>query len=66
MKVTVNGSPREFDSGITVAQLILSVAGTTRGSAAVVDGEVVPRSAWDEQRVADGQVVELITAVQGG
>ena len=66
MKITVNGAPRDIDPGTTVAQLITAIAGTTRGSAAVVDGEVVPRSAWDEQQVIDGQVVELITAVQGG
>ena len=35
-------------------------------SAAVVDGEVVPRSTWTSFRLRDGQHVELITAVQGG
>jgi len=66
VKLTVNGSMHEFDADVTVTQLIMSITGTTRGSAVVVDGEVVPRSEWDAQQLADGQLVELITAVQGG
>jgi sulfur carrier protein len=66
MRITVNGSPRDVADGTTVSALINSVAGSTRGNAAVVDGEVVPRSTWDTHPLRDGQVVELITAVQGG
>lgn len=66
MRITLNGSPQDVADGTTISALINAVAGTTRGNAAVVDGEVVPRSTWDAQHLRDGQVVELITAVQGG
>ena len=66
MTITVNGEARELAGGSTLPQLIESVTGTLRGTAAVVDGEVVPRSAWPDYRLRDGQRVELITAVQGG
>jgi sulfur carrier protein len=66
MRIQVNGEPREVDDGMTVDVLIVSVTGTSRGSAAVVDGEVIPRSAWPTTPLQDGQAVELITAVQGG
>jgi sulfur carrier protein len=66
MRVTINGEARELADGITVEQLLTETTGSTRGSAVVVDGEVVPRSAWTEQPLRDGQTVELITAVQGG
>jgi sulfur carrier protein len=66
MKLQVNGEPQEIADGSTVAQLIVAQTGSLRGSAAVVDGEVVPRSAWDTIRLTDGQAVEVITAVQGG
>jgi sulfur carrier protein len=49
-----------------VATLIEALAGTTRGSAVVVDGAVVPRGDWQTFALRDGQEVELITAVQGG
>lgn len=38
----------------------------TRGVAAAVNGEVVPRSAWDRRMLADGDKVLLIRATQGG
>ena len=66
MTIELNGQRREIRDGTTVGALILAETGSARGSAAVVDGEVVPRSAWDELALHDGQVVELITAVQGG
>jgi sulfur carrier protein len=66
MRIELNGRDREIADGTTVDALITSVTGSTRGSAAVVDGEVVPRSAWPTVALRDGQSVELITAVQGG
>jgi sulfur carrier protein len=66
MQLRVNGKPHEAPDGTTVDALIVALTGSARGSAAVVDGEVVPRSAWTATALQDGQSVELITAVQGG
>jgi sulfur carrier protein len=66
MTVDVNGSPRNMPPGTTLDALIAAVAGSLRGSAAAVDGEVVPRGEWAHFPLADGQQVEIITAVQGG
>ncbi len=66
MRVEVNGDSRELATGTTVGDLIEAEAGSLRGAAAVVDGEIVPRSSWPSTPLADGQVVELIRAVQGG
>jgi sulfur carrier protein len=66
MQLRVNGEPREVGDGTTVDALIRSLTGSSRGSAAVVDGQVVPRSVWAQTELRDGQSVELITAVQGG
>ncbi|MDT4925022.1 MAG: sulfur carrier protein [Pseudonocardiales bacterium] len=66
MRIELNGRVHELADGTTVAGLITSVTGSARGSAAVIDGEVVPRSAWSEVALREGQSVELITAVQGG
>jgi sulfur carrier protein len=64
--ITLNGATRDVTADATLATLMTELTGSTRGSAAVVDGEVVPRRQWGEFRLRDGQVVELITAVQGG
>ena len=34
--------------------------------AAAVNGDVVRRAAWDTTQLADGDEVEVMTAVQGG
>ena len=66
MRVTVNGDKREFPPDVTLADLITQVTESARGIAAAVDGEVVPRRAWPDTSLADGSVVEIVTAVQGG
>jgi sulfur carrier protein len=64
--IELNGAPVEVADGTTLVELIEQRTGTTRGSAVVVDGAIVPRSAWSSYEVAAGQHIELITAVQGG
>jgi sulfur carrier protein len=64
--ITLNGRAAAVADGTTVADLIVTQAGTHRGSAAVVDGEVVPRSVWSVTTLREGQQVEIVTAVQGG
>jgi sulfur carrier protein len=66
MRLEVNGAEHDLDEGTTLAAMIENLAGSTRGSAVVVDGEVVPRSEWPDYPLRPGQTVELITAVQGG
>jgi len=66
MRISLNGEAAEVEPGTTVEQFITARAGSTRGSAVVVDGEVVPRSSWPQHLLAEGADVELITAVQGG
>ncbi len=66
MRVEINGRDRELPDTITLAELITATAGSSRGSAAVVDGEVVPRGDWAIFAVREGHNIELIIAVQGG
>ncbi|TAM93113.1 MAG: sulfur carrier protein ThiS [Jatrophihabitans sp.] len=64
--VRLNGEPHELPDGTTVAVLVATTLASPRGTAVVVDDEVVPRSRWSQVTLRDGQRVELITAVQGG
>jgi sulfur carrier protein len=64
--LTVNGDPRELPSGMTLADLVTELVASPQGVAAAVDGAVVPRRAWPDTKLADGSVVEIVTAVQGG
>ena len=66
--VTVNGEPRELESGATVADVVASIPGAPegRGVAVALDGVVVRRAAWDSTELASGARVEVVVAVQGG
>jgi sulfur carrier protein len=66
VKVTINGEPREIPAGTSLAQLIRQVTDQQTGIAVAVNGEVVPRRAWPATALADGDQVEVVTAVQGG
>jgi sulfur carrier protein len=69
MRIVFNGEQRDVPGGATVAELIdqSGLAGERRrGVAVAVEGEVVPRSAWETTELSDGQAVELLTAIQGG
>jgi sulfur carrier protein len=65
MIITFNGAPHEVASSV-LADLLVELGVPSRGSAAAVDGEVVPRSGWATFTIEAGQAVEILTAVQGG
>lgn len=64
--ITVNGTPEEFSG--TIADLLASRTGDTKpqGIAVAVGDDVVPRDDWARRLLADGDAVEIVTAVQGG
>jgi len=66
IEVAVNGEPRQVPPGTSVAGLIAMVTGQSTGLATAVNGEVVPRASWDGTLLAEGDRVEVVTAVQGG
>jgi sulfur carrier protein len=66
VKITVNGEPRLVVDELTLDVLVQELSNTSRGCAAAVDGEVVPKSEWTTYRVRPGQSVEVLNAVQGG
>jgi sulfur carrier protein len=69
IRLSVNGAPRTCRPGRTLDRLVAEVlpAGVPpRGVAVAVGDAVVPRGAWAATVLADGDRVEVLTAVQGG
>lgn len=68
MTIWLNGEQAELPAGTSLAQAVAATGAPpdSRGIAAAVDGEVVPRHRWQEVALADGQRVEVVQAVQGG
>lgn len=68
MDIAINGQPvRVPDRATLISALAAAGIDPTRGGIAVaVDGEVVPRRAWEETTLRPGVVIEVVTATQGG
>jgi sulfur carrier protein len=68
MTIELNGTPVEIAPGARVGDAVARSGADPerRGVAVAVDGEVVPRSAWDDTELRDGQRVEVLGAIQGG
>ena len=67
MRLIVNAVESEVSDLATVADVVTGLAGADpRGVAVALNGDVVPRSAWAMTRPAEGDAVEVLTAVQGG
>ena len=66
MKVTINGEPRTWPRGKSLAAAVAALTSASSGVAAAVNGEVVRRGAWESTQLEDGDKVEVLTAVQGG
>jgi sulfur carrier protein len=68
MNLTVNGSEHVLAGASAVADLVEAILGDRRacGVAVAVNGTVVQQSAWEVHALQSGDLVDLVTAVQGG
>jgi sulfur carrier protein len=68
MTVWLNGERRELATGTTLERLVteLTPPPPPTGVAAAVNETVIPRGRWAGTALADGDRIELLTAVQGG
>lgn len=68
MELKVNGETRSLRSGATLADLMaeLGFARDARGIAVAVNEAVIPQPSWQKKALSDGDIVEIIRAVQGG
>ncbi|HEX3510404.1 MAG TPA: sulfur carrier protein ThiS [Solirubrobacteraceae bacterium] len=66
--ILLNGERSELRPGDTVAAVVaaLGIESEMRGIAVAVDGEVVPRAAWETFALDPDARVEVLTAMQGG
>ena len=65
--IFVNDLPRELAAGATLHGLLHELGlSEQKGVATAVNGEVVPRSAWQARALAERDRVLVIRATQGG
>ena len=66
MKILLNGTPTDVADAVTLAELIHALDLGNRRLAIEVNTELVPRSRFDQHRLAPDDRVEIIHAVGGG
>jgi len=64
--LSINGAKRQFPAAISVAELIEILSYTGKRIALERNGEIVPRSSFHSQQLADGDRLEVVIAVGGG
>ena len=64
--VLLNGAQREFPAPLTFNQLLDELHLAGRRLAVERNGEIVPRSRFSEERLAEGDRIEVVVAVGGG
>lgn len=66
VSISVNGERREVAPGTALDALVRTLTPAPSGVAAAVNETVVPRTRWAATALAEGDRVEVLTAVQGG
>lgn len=65
MHITLNGVSHATDSP-TLADLVTELSLTPKGTAVAVGGAVIPHDRWSDTALREGDVVDVLTAIQGG
>jgi sulfur carrier protein len=64
--ITVNGESRRFEQPINCTELLARFELAGKRVALERNGEIVPRSRFGDQMIADGDRLEIVVAVGGG
>jgi thiamine biosynthesis protein ThiS len=64
--VTINGAMRQLPQNINISGLIDDMGLAGKRIALERNGEIVPRSTFAIQQIADGDKLEVVVAVGGG
>jgi len=66
VRLVLNGEAVDVPDGATVLDVLLRAGRSDVGVAVAVNLSVVPRTEWAARRLADGDRVDVVTAVGGG
>lgn len=66
IRIHVNGEPRDWRVGATVADLLRDLDITTERVAVEVNLEILDRAMFAQHRVKDGDRIEILSFIGGG
>lgn len=66
MNILLNGEPRQLSDNYSVLDLLHELRLAEKRLAIELNGEIVPRSAYEETALKDGDKIEIVHAIGGG
>ncbi len=66
VSLSINGVARQFQQGLSIAEMLVELSLAGKKLAVERNGEIVPRSRFDTERLHDGDRFEIVVAVGGG
>jgi sulfur carrier protein len=66
ISVTINGERRQLDQPVNCAELLTRLDLAGKRVALERNGEIVPRSRFESEPLAEGDRLEIVVAVGGG
>ena len=66
MEIVINGTAHQLPDETSLDRAVALITDSATGIAVAVNGDVVHRVSWPRVRLAPGDRVEVLTAVQGG
>lgn len=66
INVSINGEPRTASKGINLAELLDELGVREHILLVELNGEMIRRERFDEEKVNDGDILELIRVAGGG
>jgi len=66
MTLHINGEPRDFSDGLTLAALVEQLGMKSDRVAVELNLEIVPRANWPAMQLKDGDKLEIVHFVGGG
>ncbi len=66
MTLHINGEPRDFADGLTLAALVEQLGMKADRVAVELNLEIVPRASWQATQLKDGDKLEIVHFVGGG
>ena len=66
LQIQINGEPRDLAAPVALSDLLADLPDLPENFAIALNAAFVPRSAYPNTNLADGDEVELLVPMQGG
>jgi len=66
VEILINGAAHQVADDMSLDRAVALISSAASGVAAAVNGELVRRVSWPSTRLAAGDQIEVLSAVQGG